>query len=76
MSQFPRARPTKLPRRWARGPRPVRTHVATLSGTTDWDGLGICDTCGFRADHRIHELTDTTDAMALDARKLGEATDG
>lgn len=76
MSQFPKAKPTKMPRRWARGPRSVRTHVAMLTGTTDWDGLGICDTCGFRADHRIHELIDTTEATALDARKLGEAGRG
>lgn len=74
MSQFPKARPSKgAPRK--RGPKPVRTHVPMLSGTKDWDSVGICDSCGFRQDHRIHDLNTSMEIAAaeIDARRLGES---
>jgi hypothetical protein len=75
MSQFPRAKPTKGARK-KREPRQWRTHVAFL-GPYDWDGVPICTTCGFRRDHKIHDLNQSAviDAAEIDARKLGESGD-
>lgn len=76
-SQFPRARPSWEPAR-KRPPKQWRTHVLTSDGVVDGDGTVICSTCSFRADHKIHDLYSdiAVDASELDARKLGEGSDG
>ncbi len=81
MGYFPRTpRPPKRAAKTERRPRDWRrqTHVCILAGTRDWDGVGICEECGFRSDHAIHQLDQTThvEATELERRKLGEGSDG
>lgn len=76
-SQFPRV--PRQPRKGkpeARRPRDWRrhTHVLIDGGQKDWDGAVLCGECGFRADHRVHDLNQTVsiEAAEFDARRLGE----
>jgi hypothetical protein len=65
------AKPTeRRPRDWRR-----QTHVCISDGTRDWDDVSICADCGFRRDHKIHDLNESVqvEATALEQRKLGEA---
>lgn len=74
MGQFPKARPTPGGR-GRRGPRSLRTHVAKVSTIIDLDKVGICDECGHRNDHRIHDVAQSAEATEIDARRLGETPD-
>lgn len=72
---FPKARPTKAaPRKRTWKPKELRTHVCIWGGQFDWDGVAICEDCGNRRDHRVHDLNQeyTAEAAEVDARKLGE----
>lgn len=81
MGYFKAARPPRKPVKRA-APRPKdwhrRTHVPISDGTKDWDDVSICADCGFRADHKIHDLNESiqVEATPLEQRRLGEANDG
>lgn len=74
-SWFPKAKPTRVPRKRTWKPAELRTHVLIYDGTSDWDGVAICADCGFRRDHRVHDLNQnyTEEASEVDARRLGES---
>jgi hypothetical protein len=71
MSQFPKARPTKVaPRK--RAPRSVKTHVMQTNGQTDHAGTPICAACGHLASHRIHDLYLPEGSVEVADRIVGE----
>ena len=72
-SMFPRARPTKGPRKAK--PRPT-VHVFIWDATSDWRGIPTCSTCGGLRTDSVHDLRPTSEQAAeVDQRKLGEGGD-
>lgn len=51
----------------------VSTHVFHDSGQRDYKGRRCCEWCGNLDDHRIHDITQSTEAEAIDRRVLGES---
>lgn len=75
MSQFPKARPTRLSRAMPKRPRDWRSlvHVCISGGSADWDGVPLCSECGHRGDHAIRNLNVPTEASEIADRILGES---
>lgn len=72
MSQFPRARPTKGPRRSRPAP-PVHVFVPSGSVTAAVKPEPIC-TCGNAWSHRVHDKREPGEIYTeVDQRRIGEA---
>lgn len=78
MSLFPRVpRPPKRLKRTPRAPKNWPKHLCIDAGQRDWDDEILCNTCGFRADHKVHavDFAAAGEAAAIDARRLGERSE-
>ena len=50
----------------------VATHVPITAGQYDHRGEALCDWCGNLVSHRIHDVTVSSEAEAIDRRRVGE----
>lgn len=71
MSLFPKARPTKAPRR---SKSRAAVHTFLPSAMEAWPGEPLCATCDGRRRDSVHAVPEVDEAArAIDNRKLGEA---
>lgn len=72
MTQFPRARPTRGPRRSRPAP-PVHVFVPSGSWTSTVVPQEICRECGNAFSHRTHDRRPPEEIYTpVDSRKIGE----
>lgn len=76
-SQFPISRPRKDSSKPKRRVTRLQTHVMQWGGQYTHDQVPICDGCGMRRDHRVHDLTQLIDEdIADDVREIDERRGG